>query len=85
MKASFYSIMAKRVKNILGIKDFSLFRKEMHKKIGKIIYHQNFNTLNQFMLTFKMTDVFLYERSYVFNGNERRKYYMYSFLNEGVL
>ena len=43
MKASFYSIMAKRVKNILGIKDFSLFRKEMHKKIGKIIYHQKYN------------------------------------------
>ena len=35
--------MAKRVKNILGIKDFSLFRKEMHKKIGKIIYHQKYN------------------------------------------
>lgn len=42
MKASLYSLFAKRIKTILGIKDFSLFRKEVHKKIGKIIYHKKY-------------------------------------------
>lgn len=43
MKTSFYSLLAKKVKKIIGIKDFSLFRKEIHKKIGKVIYHKKFN------------------------------------------
>lgn len=43
MKTSIYSIIAKYIKNILGIKDFSLFRKEIHKRAGQVIYHKKFN------------------------------------------
>lgn len=43
MKTSLYSVLAKRIKAILGIKDFSLFRKNLHKKIGKLIYHKKYN------------------------------------------
>lgn len=44
MNKSIYSQCAKIIKRVLGIKDFSLFRKEMHKKIGKLIYHKKYTS-----------------------------------------
>ena len=42
MKQSIYSKIGVILKKVTGIKDFSLFRKEVHKRIGKIIYHKKY-------------------------------------------
>lgn len=42
MKISLYTRLGKIVKNILGIDDFSLFRKNMHKRLGMILYHKKY-------------------------------------------
>ena len=43
MNQSIYSRIGIFVKGVLGIKDFSLFRKNMHKKVGKLIYRKKYN------------------------------------------
>lgn len=39
---SILTYLGKKVKSITGIKDISLFRKNVHKKIGKLIYHHKY-------------------------------------------
>lgn len=43
MKKSIYTNIAIVIKKILRINDFSLFKKNIHKKIGKLIYHQKYD------------------------------------------
>ena len=43
MKRSLYSRIGVFLKKITGIKDFSLFRKNIKKKLGKLIYHKKYN------------------------------------------
>lgn len=42
-KTSFITSTGKIIKKITGIKDLSLFRKNIHKKIGKLLYHKKYN------------------------------------------
>lgn len=43
VQRSLYSNIGIILKRITGIKDFSLFRKNLRKKIGKIIYHKKYS------------------------------------------
>lgn len=43
MNKSTFSIIADTIKRVLGIKDFSLFKKKMRKKIGRIIYKKKYS------------------------------------------
>ena len=42
MQYSLYTTIGIIVKRIFGIKDFTLFKKDVHKKIGKLIYHSKY-------------------------------------------
>ena len=42
MGASVYTTIGKIGKRVLGIRDFSLFRKDLKKRIGKILYHKKY-------------------------------------------
>ncbi|NOU59222.1 AAC(3) family N-acetyltransferase [Marinifilum caeruleilacunae] len=42
MKTSLYTKVGKVVKKIFGIEDFSLFRKNVHKRLGMIFYHKKY-------------------------------------------
>lgn len=44
--ASIYTNIGKLVKKVTGIKDMSVFRKDVHKKVGMIIYHQKYTVRN---------------------------------------
>lgn len=44
MGKSIYSNISYIAKKILGIKDFSLWRKNIHKKLGKLIYHKKYTS-----------------------------------------
>ena len=41
---SIYSRVGKVIKRLFGIKDVSLLRKEVHKRIGKLFYHSKYNS-----------------------------------------
>lgn len=42
MRYSLYTTIGIIVKRFFGIKDFTLFKKDVHKKIGKLIYHSKY-------------------------------------------
>lgn len=44
MKNSLFTEIGKLIKKTTGIKDISLFKKTIHKNIGKIIYRKKYNT-----------------------------------------
>ena len=44
MASSIYSIISKIAKRVTGIKDFSLWRKDLHKRVGKLIYHKKYDS-----------------------------------------
>lgn len=41
---SIYSRLGKTIKKLFGIKDISLLKKEIHKKIGKLIFHKKYGS-----------------------------------------
>lgn len=43
MKLSIYTQIGRFIKRLTGIKDISLLKKDIHKNIGKLIYHQKYN------------------------------------------
>ena len=43
MKKNIYYLISKAFKRVTGIKDVSLWRKNLKKKIGKLIYHQKYS------------------------------------------
>lgn len=43
MSVSIYTRIGKIVKKITGIKDISLMKKNIHKNVGKLIYHKKYN------------------------------------------
>ena len=43
-KKSFYTRFGSFSKRLFGISDFSLFQKNIHKRIGKIIYHKKYSS-----------------------------------------
>ena len=51
---SIYTTVSDKVKAILGIKDFSLVRKNIHKSIGKLFYHQKYSATDIVNLMQKM-------------------------------
>lgn len=42
MNQSIISKLGSAIKKVTGIQDIGLFKKEMHKKIGKLIYHKKY-------------------------------------------
>ncbi len=42
MQQSLYTKAGKYIKTIFGIKDISLFKKNVHKRIGKLLYHKKY-------------------------------------------
>lgn len=44
MASSIYSNISKIAKRVTGIKDFSLWRKNLHKRVGKLIYHKKYDS-----------------------------------------
>ena len=42
MRYSIYTTIGIMVKRTLGIKDFTLFKKNVHKNVGKLLYHQKY-------------------------------------------
>ena len=43
MHLSIYTRLGGFVKKVMGINDFSLFKKNVHKKIGRLIYHKKYS------------------------------------------
>ena len=43
MRKSIYTRIGATIKKLLGIKDISLLKKNLHKKIGKLLYHKKYN------------------------------------------
>lgn len=43
MKKSIYTRLGTLIKSILGVNDFSMLRKDIRKKIGKLIYHKKYS------------------------------------------
>ncbi len=41
---SLYSFFANTIKKILGIEDFSKFSKDVHKRVGKVIYKKKYSS-----------------------------------------
>ena len=54
MKRSFVSNMGVLIKKITGIKDISMFKKNVHKNIGKLFYHKKYNAQDLVSLMQKM-------------------------------
>ncbi len=44
MNRSIYTHIGRIAKQMLGIRDFSLLRKDLHKRIGKLLYHDKYET-----------------------------------------
>lgn len=57
MKKSLATRFGKIIKKIICVQDFSLFKKNLHKKIGKLIYHKKYSSqdLVRIMVSMGMT------------------------------
>ncbi len=44
MRSSYYTKIAKSIKSVLGINSMSLFKKNLKKKVGKVIYRKSYSS-----------------------------------------
>jgi aminoglycoside 3-N-acetyltransferase len=74
MKYSYYTIVGAFVKKILGVKDFSLFKKNIHKNLGKTLYHKKYTSED---LISKMCEMGMKQGSLVCIHASMKEFYNY--------
>ncbi len=74
MSQSIYSLTSHILKRITGIKDFSLWRKNLHKKIGKIFYKTKYTAKD---IVHLMADMGMVKGSVVCIHSSMKEFYNY--------
>ena len=74
MKKSLYTEFGILIKRVTGIKDISLWRKNLKKKVGKLIYHKKYSAKDLVRL---MQSVGMKEGSVVCIHSSMKEFYNY--------
>lgn len=82
MKTSSYTKIGKRVKHLFGIKDFSLFKKDLKKKIGRLYYQKKYSSDDIIKV---MSEMGMKKGSLVCIHSSMKEFYNFNGTAEGLI